>query len=43
MSCEEFSADAKEERHRSLSTNVGLQQRYVFVSRSKTKIYSIIS
>ena len=28
MSCEEFSADAKEERHRSLITNVGLQQRF---------------
>ena len=36
MSCEEFSADAKEEeRHRSLSTNVGLQLRYVFVFRLK--------
>ena len=36
MSCEEFLADAKEEeRHRSLSTNVGLQLHHVFVFRSK--------
>ena len=31
------------ERHRSLSTNVGLQQRYAFAFRSETKLYSIIS